>query len=202
MPKSSNNYGEVFFMICPYCKETIEDGATTCRYCGAAPHLDPADRSTSAGITTDEISALVGPNSHYYLQNFSKFSQTGIEKFCPTWNWSAFCFSFIWMLYRKMYVPAVITFVIFCLPGINIILHVVVGVVGNYLYYRHVQAKIVEIRQNQTPQRFYPTLHAVGGIHLWVIWVAIIFSIILVLLIALLFASIIAIIGKYGGMQI
>jgi len=189
-------------MICPNCKETIEDGATTCQYCGSALHLDPADRSNNASITTDEISALVGPNSNYYLQNFSKFSRTGTEKFCPTWNWSAFCFSFIWMLYRKMYLQSVITFVIFCLPGINIILHVVAGVVGNYLYYRHVQDKILEIRQNQTPQRFFPTLHAVGGIHLWVIWVAIVFSIILVLLIVVLFASITAIIGTFGGIQI
>jgi hypothetical protein len=185
-------------MTCPYCKETIQDGATKCRFCGSMLNLDTA----TVTITTDEIRAFVGTNSQYYIQNFSKFTISGTEKFTPTWNWSAFCFTFFWMLYRKMYLQAVVTFFIFCLPGINIILHIVAGVVGNYLYYRHVKDKILEIRPMQTQQNLYPVLQEAGGVHKWVIWAAVILSIMLGIFIILFFTAITATIGKFGGVTI
>ena len=189
-------------MICPYCKETIQDGASKCRHCGSELNLDAASRITTDSTTREEMRAFVGNNSEYYIQNFFQFSKTGTEKFCPTWNWSTFCFTFIWMLYRKMYVPAVITFVVFCIPGINIILHIVAGVAGNYLYYKHVKKKIEEVRSTRTQQNLYPILQEEGGVHKWVIWVAVVFSMILVMLFFLLFASIVALIGKFGGMTL
>jgi len=162
-------------------------------------NLDSANWINSDSTTKDEIRAFVGNNSDYYIQNFFKFTKTGNEKFCPTWNWSTFCFTFLWMLYRKMYVQAVITFVIFCLPGINIILHIVAGVAGNYLYYKHVKKTIIEVRSTRTLQNRYPVLQEEGGVHKWA---AVIFSIILVMLFVLLFASIVALIGKFGGITL
>lgn len=179
-------------MICPYCKETILEGAIKCKHCGSMLNLDPTNTINIDNINTDDIRAFVGTNSYYYIQDFSKFTITGREKFCVTWNWSCFCFTFLWMLYRKMYFLSLITFVLFCLPGINILLHIGAGIVGNHLYYKHVKEKILEIRSTQVPQNYVPVLQEIGGVNRWVINLGIIFSIVIVILFAVFFSTIIA----------
>lgn len=148
-------------------------------------------------ISTDEIREFIGTNAHYYLQQFAKFNITGSEKFCPTWNWSCFGFTFLWMLYRKMYLLAVLTFVVFCVPGVNILLHIVAGVVGNYLYYGHVKQKILEIRTLQAPQNRNLVLQEVGGVNRWVITFGIVISIIITILFAIFFSTMIAFMGQH-----
>lgn len=183
-------------MICPYCRETILDGAIKCRHCGSMLNLE---NNPVNDMTTEEMRRFIGTNASYYLQNFSRFTLTGREQFSATWNWSCFGFTFLWMLYRKMYVLSIITFIIFCIPGINIILHVVAGVVGNYLYYRHVKEKIRETRATQSPQNYFPVLQEVGGVNTWVITAGIVICVFTALLFAVFFSTIIASIGHFVG---
>jgi hypothetical protein len=184
-------------MICPYCKETIQDGAIKCKHCGSMLNLDTANTINIDTVSSDEIRAFVGANAHYYIQNFSKYTITGREKFCATWNWSCFGFTFIWFLYRKMYALAALSFVVFCIPGINILLHIGVGMIGNYLYYRHVKGKIIEIRATQSPQNFYPVLEEMGGVNKWIITIGVIVCIIMVILFAVFFSTMIAFMGSH-----
>jgi hypothetical protein len=189
-------------MTCPFCKENILDGAIKCKHCGSMLNLEPFNTISIDNITADEIRAFVGTNAYYYIQNFSKFTMIGREKFCVTWNWSCFGFTFLWMLYRKMYALALVTFIVFCIPGLNVLLHVGAGMLGNYLYYRHVKAKIIEIRSTQSPQNFIALLQEMGGIHKWVVTAGIIISIIMAILFALFFSTMIASLGHFAGMTI
>jgi hypothetical protein len=179
-------------MICPYCKETILDGAIKCKHCGSMLNLDAASTINVDTITIDEIQAFVGPNSYYYNQNFSKFTITGREKFCATWNWSCFGFTFLWMLYRKMYFLSLVTFVLFLMPGVNILLHIAAGIVGNYLYYKHVKDRILEIRATQSQQNYVSVLQELGGINKWVITLGLMICILMAILFALFFSVIIS----------
>ena len=173
-------------MICPYCREIIQDGATKCRYCGSTLTFGFAVGST----TPEEIRAFVGKNSEYYIHGFDKFAVAGSEQFTPTWNWSAFGFGFVWMLYRKMYWQSAITFLIFCVPGVNLLLHIGVGIISNYLYYRHVAGKISEAKRTTSPQTLYPVLHQIGGVHNWAITVGIIAAVIMIVIMSFIFAII------------
>lgn len=184
-------------MICPYCKETILDGAIKCKHCGSMLNLDPNNTINADNISSDEIRAFVGGNAHYYIQKFSRFTITGKEKFCVTWNWSCFGFTFIWFLYRKMYALAVISFVVFCIPGVNVILHIGIGMIGNYLYYRHVKGKIIETRATQSAQNYIPVLQELGGVNKWVISLGLIICIIMTILFALFFSTMIAFMGQH-----
>lgn len=184
-------------MICPYCKETIMDGAIKCRHCGSMLNLDPASSINIDSISSDEIRAFVGDNAHYYVQCFSRFTITGKEQFCVTWNWSCFGFTFIWFLYRKMYALAIISFFVFCIPGVNILLHIGVGMIGNYLYYRHVKGNIIKIRATQSPLNYMPVLQELGGVNRWVTTLGVIICIIMTILFALFFSTMIAFMGQH-----
>lgn len=189
-------------MICPYCKEMILDGAIKCKHCGSMLNLDSADSTNAGSISADEIQQFTGPNSYYYMGKFSNFTITGVEKFCATWNWSCFGFTFLWMLYRKMYLLSSITFVAFCLPGINVLLHIAAGVAGNYLYYTHAKGKILEVRATQSPQNRAMVLQEVGGVNRWVITMGIIICIFMAIIIAIFFSTIMSSMENFTGITI
>jgi Tfp pilus assembly major pilin PilA len=70
--------------------------------------------------------AAVGESkAHYYVPKFQRFDEPGASR--VSWNWPAFFVSFFWMLYRRMYVPALVYF--FAWPVVLSILAVIASAV-------------------------------------------------------------------------
>jgi hypothetical protein len=100
--------------------------------------------------------AVIIRNSKYYLPKFKKFVDRG-NGFSLTWNGAAFFFGPIWALYRKLYFWGAIEILVSFIPlwravgflqshwfplGLDIVLSVVWGTVGNYLYFRKARRMI------------------------------------------------------------
>ena len=71
-------------------------------------------------IEQNDLEKFVGKNSDYYVRKFEEMQITGNK---ISWNWPAFFISGYWMLYRKMYIQALImilgSMVLGCIPFIG-----------------------------------------------------------------------------------
>ena len=121
-----------------------------------------------------------GPILKSILNKFKKFTGTGVDSFALTWHWPAFFAGCWWMLYRKMYVWAMIAFGIWMVPHLALPAMLVWGAVGNYLYYLHAKRKIKEWKQASQGSFVPEALAGLGGVNRWV-WVAgLVFSVLIV----------------------
>ena len=119
-----------------------------------------------------DYQAFIGRNVEKYILRFEKFDDLA-GNFKPTWHWPAFFFGWVWFLYRKMYLWALIDFVIYFIPYLNFAAFIARGLVGHWLYYRTAQARLASVRrafddENQVLAR----LGELGGVHAWVPWLA------------------------------
>lgn len=70
-------------------------------------HGTESDPAGPAGNAIDERTwaAAIGPRCLYYLPRFERFAARGTG---PTWHWGAFFFTFWWLIYRKLWLPALL----------------------------------------------------------------------------------------------
>ncbi len=198
---------------CSRCNQQSPEDANFCHQCGAAlgagAGTGPADHGPAAAQTAEPAESsvpppihddetlwrqFIGPNADRYLVTFKRFSSNGRPKFALSWNWPAFLFiSFLWFLYRKMYLHA---FVYAVGPMIStyltgdfsagIIWSVMAGATANYLYYWHCREHIGEIQKTgrMNPAEQETALKESGGVQSYVIWVGVAFYLIFLVTLA------------------
>ncbi len=183
--------------FCHQCGAALGAGAGTADHGPAAAHTaEPAESSVPPPIHDEETlwRQFIGPNADRYLVTFKRFSSNGRPKFALSWNWPAFLFiSFLWFLYRKMYLHA---FVYAVGPMIStyltgdfsagIIWSVMAGATANYLYYWHCREHIGEIQKTgrMNPAEQETALKESGGVQSYVIWVGVAFYLIFLVTLA------------------
>lgn len=181
---------------CSRCNQQNPEDANFCHQCGTklaeAKAATEVAMEVSAARPIQDEEALwrqfIGPNADHYLTVFKKFSLNGQPRFALSWNWPAFLYiSFLWFLYRKMYLHA---FVYAVGPMVStyftgdfsagIVWSIMAGATANYLYYWHCREHIAEIKKaggaDQAGQA--AALKESGGVQPYVIWVGIFFYII------------------------
>ena len=140
---------------------------------------------------SDLYEAIIGTErTDYYLKRFASFDEQG-GGFYPSWNWAAFFFSAIWVLYRKLYGLFWLLLLIFFLglsaidrsfEILGIVVYVAcligLGAYANAFYYRRTKEIIAEAHAEQPdPQKLLPHLRSRGGVNevtpaLFVIFIA------------------------------
>lgn len=184
--------------VCRQCQQQNAEDANFCRQCGSALAVtEPTAASVVAAIPPTSITAdeelwrqFIGPNADRYLEQFKKFSADGQPKFALSWNWPAFLFiSFLWFLYRKMYLHALVyaigPMVSTYLTGditVGVVWSIMAGATANYLYYWHCREQIAEIKKRALshPDMRDFALKEAGGVQPYVIWVGVAFYILFV----------------------
>jgi Tfp pilus assembly protein PilE len=129
-----------------------------------------------AVLTEEEAwAAVIGDaKADYYLPRFDS-AASGQS---ASWHWPAFFVTWWWMLYRKMWIPALIYFfapsIILAVLGAAIptigpllgwlAILVVPGIFANRLYYGHCTKKIQDVRaRGGSKEQMIARLEAVGG---------------------------------------
>jgi len=133
-------------------------------------------------------------NRIYYLTKFEQYDQKG-SGLKASWNWPAFFFSYIWVLYRKMYGWFFAYLGIFLLamfleiagfawwPSITITLvWITFTIYANSLYHNNIKNKITAAQENvKDDPKLLEHLRHRGGVHRWVIWTSIALTVLYIL---------------------
>jgi hypothetical protein len=196
--------------FCQKCTQANPDEALFCTQCGTPLEAQAAEAAPV--LESDETRlwrSFIGPQKailfslkkgwswerpdDYYLEQFKKFSTGATSRFALTWHWPAFLIDpFLWFLYRKMYLYAMIYAVGPVLSAyltgdftVGFVWRVMAGVSANYIYYWHVREHITEIRKG--PPLGAGALEAqirdLGGIQSYVLWLGGILYIMLFLIV-------------------
>ncbi|HBV95477.1 MAG TPA: hypothetical protein DEF36_00285 [Desulfotomaculum sp.] len=106
----------------------------------------------SNGITEEDFRRFIGNKADYYISKWKKANTSSPKVFFPSWNWAAFLITCIWAAYRKMYAYAalflVLTVILYLITDIALlplgalVINIVAGITGNYLYFLHCSSKI------------------------------------------------------------
>ena len=126
------------------------------------------------------IEAFVAkPEKTFWYQNaFSLFNINGVDAMKWKWSWWAFFGGFLFLLYRKQYIPALVVFIVSIVLGMipfaGLIIAILVGGYGTYFVYKGYKTKLDEIERSipaEEEAKRIQTMQAVGGYNQWVIWV-------------------------------
>lgn len=150
------------------------------------------------GIEDGDYNAYVVKNTYKYLPRFKRFDAMA-GNFQPTWHWPAFFVGPWWFLYRKMYLGALILFILLLVPYVNFFACLASGMSAYYFYYRQAHVSIERLREQYVDDALRSRLMELGGVHGWVPIVAVIANI--GLFVAALIAALFGLLSLSSFMQ-
>jgi hypothetical protein len=162
-------------MACDRCGKAFPQGSTYCPHCGQK--VGPQTQGSLAVERDEDYRAYLGPRAEKYLFKFKRFTAKEEEGFALTWHWPVFFFGFWWMLYRKLYVWALVALALWLVPHLALPAWFIWGAVANYLYYLQAKRKIGDFRNRSVQSPPVLTLAEIGGVNRWVWILAVLFAV-------------------------
>ncbi len=182
--------------FCTRCGAALADSPTEAISEPQAETQSMADGPPSGVSESDLWQAFIGPSKSvqfnlstgwawrpaylYYQEKFRQFQTPEGPRFGLSWHWpAALLDSFLWFLYRKMYMFAfvyavgpVISAFAFGDWSVGIVWQIGAGVSANYLYYWHVKDSVEKVRKSPEldAEAQLRTLHDDGGVQPYVLW--------------------------------
>ena len=132
---------------------------------------DNSMNAHQATTVREEYCTFIGKNAEKYLTKFQQFQVNGGDQFSVTWHWPAFLFPFFWMVYRKLYLWALLVLVLGVTIGrissIGVLIPMVIfGITANYIYYKHMKKKLLELQQlKPAPEPQSAAIARTGGVN-------------------------------------
>lgn len=117
-----------------------------------------------------DMEKFIYKNTEYYIEKFNKINSSTNKM---TWNWSAFWWGNLWVLYRKMYKEAIILILVASfaskIPVVGDLmptfLTVLLAIYGNAMYLEHVKRNLSEINTFEESKKEF-MLGKMGGTNL------------------------------------
>jgi len=125
----------------------------------------------------------------WYKKSFEKFNVNGVDAVAWNWSWWGFFTGFLYLLYRKAYLPALGVFLLSIIVGMlpyigTLFLMILTGGYSTYFIYKEYKSKRQSIERSiEDEETRIETMKKIGGYNQWVVWVYIIFT-------AIIFAAI------------
>lgn len=118
-------------------------------------------------------------SEEYYHNAFAKYSAAGVDQFQWNWSWWAMFGGMFYLLYRKLYLEALVYFLAFAIIGMipfaGIIMWIASGGILPYFVYRRYKKTLTQVETNITgTHEQLDALRTVGGVNNWAIWIAVI----------------------------
>ena len=113
----------------------------------------------------------------WYQNSFKKFSMHGVDSLQWNWSWWAFGTGFLYLLYRKQYIPSLVLFFLSMLIGFIPFVGTLIGMIlaggySSYFVYKGYKKKLLEVETIvEDKEKRVEVMRQVGGYHQWVIWV-------------------------------
>ncbi|MEG0804225.1 MAG: zinc ribbon domain-containing protein [Pygmaiobacter sp.] len=164
-------------MFCPHCGFQNEQTNLYCENCGAL--LRHAEENTAppmgeyCGLSEDEKN-FIGKNVEYYAAKFANLRGGGKV----SWNWCAFLVFPHWAIYRKMYKESILYLAASWVLGVllhgfypSLILCVLGGLFGNWLYLRVISDAIIEAEGMPSLEKnaYYDKFGGVSSRNVWIL---------------------------------
>ncbi len=116
--------------------------------------------------------------TEFYQKGFAKYSAAGVDQFAWHWSWWAMFGGMFYLLYRKLYMEALIFFVLFAVIGMipfaGLVAWIASGGVLPYLVYKRYKKVKAQVEMNFAEEdEQFNALREVGGFNQWAIWLGV-----------------------------